>query len=381
MILSAVSAGVSDDMDKLFRKSKDLLNFDLIRNIICWWVDEIAQLLPEKLKLWLSSKEPTVRISLYPDYTQLIIFEPITNLFKTLRFDTPIASLKSHHQFVAKISRSVSGPVILELSPELILERDLELPEAAKNDYNEIISLQAERYLPMAQQDMHLATYLQPSNVQTNRISLKLAIVKKSLLEPLHSLLESNGAWVSNIKGNPATANHPPYQFADFSERHKNQQRKRFFSMIGITLGLVCLVVASGYYQLTEREAYLRDTISSMSQKAKKIQVIENSINAAKADLRFYQQKISQIDTTDVLLRLTELLPTDSWVYEYNQSGDSYIISGKTTNASRLVQLLDQDPLFSKVTNSSSLSDQSDDRDLERFTLSFTTAICEEECP
>lgn len=368
-------------MDKLFKKSQNLLHFGLMRNILSWWADEIAQLFPEKLKHWLSSPEPKVRIILHTDYTQLIVFEPITNLFKTLRFDTPISSLKSHHQFVEKIGNSVSGPIILELSPELILERDLELPEAAKNNYNDIISLQTERYLPMAQQDIHLATYLQQTNVQTNRISLKLAIVKKSLLEPLHSLLESNGAWISSIKGNSATANHPPYQFADFSQRHKNQQRKKLFSMIGITLGLACLVVTSGYYRLTEREAYLRDTISSMSQKAKNIQVIENAINAAKTDQKFYQQKISQIDTTDVLLRLTKLLPDDSWVYDYKQSGDSYIISGKTTNASRLVQLLDQDPLFSEVSNSSTLSDQSDDRDLERFTLSFTTAICEEECP
>ncbi|MDB0047361.1 hypothetical protein N9F21_01925 [Porticoccaceae bacterium] len=368
-------------MDKLFKKSKNLLHFELIRNILRWWADEIAQLLPEKLTHWLSSPEPVVRIVLYPDYTQLIMSEPITNVLQTLRFDTPISSLKTDHQFAEQIGTVVLGPVILELSPELILERDLELPEAAKNNYNDIICLQVERYLPMAQQDIHLATYLQQSNDQTSRISLKLAMVKKSLLRPLHSLLASNGAWVSSIKGNSATANHPPYQFADFSERQKNQQRKKLFSMIGITLGLACFVVVSGYYRLTERETYLRDTISRMSQNAKNIQVIESAINAAKTDLQFYQQKISQIDTTDVLLRLTELLPADSWVYEYNQSGDSYIISGKTTNASRLVQLLDQDPLFSEVSNSSTLSDPSDDRDLERFTLSFTTTICEEECP
>lgn len=173
------------------------------------------------------------------------------------------------------------------------------------------------------------------------------------------------------------------FEFADFTARHKTRQRSRLLGIIGVTVGLLSVTLASGYYRLSEREAFLRQTVATISQQAKAIQVIENKITLANKDLAFYLQKRNQIDSTNILPRLSQLLPDDSWVYEYNQSGSRYIISGKTTNASQLVQLLDKDPLFAEVSNTSTLSDQSDAEGIERFTLSFKAAAnveCEEQC-
>lgn len=178
-----------------------LLEFS--RQFLSWWFSELSQLVSARFTQWLSPSEVNAKLVVDQDRTQLIRFnhqETDSHFSETLEFEVPLSSLHKHPELIVQLE-NISGAVEIDVSPALILQREIELPSAAANNYIEIIRLQAERYLPMPECDIYLDARLQNSSAATARIKVQLAMVKKTLLQPLQSLIENHGAWISRISG------------------------------------------------------------------------------------------------------------------------------------------------------------------------------------
>ncbi|MDB9999130.1 PilN domain-containing protein [Porticoccaceae bacterium] len=356
--------------------NKHLAHFFAFLN---WWREELAQLIPSRIKLWFTPQQSVTRIRLDKNGTE-IIPPTINNIEPTsIQIGSNPASLSDNADFTRYLKNRVSGPVVLEFSHTLLLERTLKLPEAARHNYRNIISLQTEKYLPLPASEIYFQGVPDPADSNNGYFTLHLAMVKKTYTEPLMSLLKNQGAWVSKIVGVSVNRNIANIKFADFAEKHKSHENKLLLGFLLIGIGLVTVLFTSAHYQLKNRHEYLTESIKSLSLEASKTQSMQTEIKEAQQKKALHQQQINQVRLIDVLARLSELLPEDTWVYEYSQSKNHFTISGKTLNASHLLQIMDQDPMFFNLSNSSTITAQGETT--ERFTLSFQASNCEENCP
>lgn len=365
-------------MGRLISALADNKQLAVCAALFAWWRAELAQLIPVRLKHWLATDEAITRILLDKHRTQIICQTSNNKEQHSVAIDGTISTMADDENFIRQIKNTVSGPVILELSSALILERIIELPEAARHSYRNIISLQTEKYFPLSLQEIYFDGFPQQQDSRKKHFSLHLAMVKKTYTDPLIAVLKSKGAWVLSIKAKSAYTNLPSYKFADFAVQHKSHEQKALAASLVLGLGLLCILLTSVHYKLAQRHQYLSTSVKMLSQEAREIQSMQTQINEAQQQKKLYQQKISQTTLVDLLARLSQLLPEDTWIYEYSQRKTHHIISGKTANASQLLQIMDQDPLFSNLSNSSTITEQGADR--ERFTLSFDVPNCLGDC-
>jgi general secretion pathway protein L len=360
----------------------------LCRTFFHWWGRELAKLVPRQIKSLLAPTEPISKIIIDQQQTQIVTSQQRElSTDKITRFDLGIDKLIQDKAFSACLKQLKPGPVTIEISPTLILERDLEMPEAARSNAKDIVQLQPEKYFPLAAEALYFdakpATSSQDNPQQPNsskRFTLRLAMIKKASIQPLVGMVEHSGAWVSSITGVSANKPSSTFQFADFSAQYKSREQKIALGLGALIILLSITLFISGYYKQAARQTYLKEQISLMSAKAQQIQILQSSIHKAEKQYKLYQQKVQRITTADVLASLSQTLPADSWVYEYSETDGRYSLSGKTSNTSKLVNLLDQNPLFTHVSNSSTMSQEGADIGLERFTLSFNIANPKQQC-
>jgi len=137
--------------------------------------------------------------------------------------------------------------------------------------------------------------------------------------------------------------------------RPKKKRSKKKIAAVALSgLGalLACVLLVTSIVQTSARIAALDAELEDLKTAARSVEALQKEIEQTEK----YNTQIKQIRDSDpsklkVLEELTRLIPDDSWLTDFEFSGDEkkITLSGYSASASKLIPLLDDSKLFSNV--------------------------------
>jgi general secretion pathway protein L len=307
-----------------------------------WWLDELRGMIPARFK-----NDPTRRQA--PDYK--------INVGKTslqivqLRADTIETSLQDLANSLVALTNVASAPkrpvVELILEPGRYLERRLapfRLPKRRAHD--------------MAAFDVQSATPLDPADAQIlfakdagNRIDQRYFVVKKQLLVPLISAVESVSGRISAIKAHTESER---VEMRCDGYRHllrhgRGQSLVGNFLVVGM---LACLVGAA--FTFWHAQWRYSDAIHQLDAKIDAVDADVKIVRALSERRKLQVQQIESVQTQKrqaipvvrIIEEMTRIIPDGSWVSDLSIKGDTVSATGISQSAGGLVGMLEASSLF-----------------------------------
>ena len=351
------------------------LNF---KQFFRWWKKELNFLLPEKIKQLLNEQQGVIVIS--PKGNQLILTYHYNELIEHLVTLDREAKTFNIQSLYDKDERLVKVPVILRLSGQDAIQKILSLPVAAKENLNQVVAYELDRYTPFKAAQVYFAVKLLPAINEPGQLSVMIVLTTKELLDGLYEDVKALGIspLFVDYEGLPNNIENTDYNYNLLPEKLR-QKTARLPQLIHYGLiSLCCLLLLSVIampvwfeYQTVER---LRLKATSLEKDAKKVKVMQSSIDAVIDETNLLIKEKNA--TPGVLLMLTTLstlIKDDTWL-SYAQYSDGHLqIQGESTTASTLIALLEESELFVNARFASPVTQDSISK-LERFQITVDVA-------
>jgi general secretion pathway protein L len=351
------------------------LNF---KQFFRWWKKELSFLLPEKIKQLVNEQKGIIIIS--PKGHQLILtyhYNELSEHLVTLDREAKTFTIQGLYD---KDERLVKAPIILRLSEQDAIQKVLSLPIAAKENINQVVAYELDRYTPFKAAQVYFAVKTLSGVNEPGQLNVMLVLTTKELLDGLYEDIKTMGIspLFVDYEGLPNNIENTDYNYNLLPEnlRQKTARLPQLihYGLISLCCMLLLSIIAMPIlfeYQTVER---LRIKATSLEKDAKKVKAMQSSIDAVIDETNLLIKEKSA--TPGVLLMLntlSTLIKDDTWL-SYAQYADGHLqIQGESTTASTLIALLEESELFVNARFGSPVTQDSISK-LERFQITVDVA-------
>jgi general secretion pathway protein L len=351
------------------------LNF---KQFFRWWKKELSFLLPEKIKQLLNKKQGVIVVS--PKGNQLILTYHYNELIEDLVTVDREARTFTIQSLYDKDERLVKAPVILRLSGQDAIQKVLSLPIAAKENLNQVVTYELDRYTPFKAEQIYFAIMPLPGINEPGQLSVMIVLTTKELLDELYEDVNAMGIspLFVDYEGLPNKLEYTDYNYNLFPEKLRQKTAKLpqliHYGLVSLSGFLLLSVIAMPVwfeYQTVER---FRLKAASLEKEAKKVKAMQSSIDAVIDETnQLIKEKTATPSVLLILNTLSALIKDDTWL-NYAQYSDGHLqIQGESTTASTLIALLEESGLFVNARFASPVTQDSISK-LERFQITVDVA-------
>lgn len=267
---------------------------------------------------------------------------------------------------------------ILLLGPKQALMRQLTLPIATQENLTQVIAYEIDRYLPYKTEEIYFLARLLGKNKEATLLNVELVCSPK---DRLHQYCKTLQNWGQPLDA--AIFDHGPQiaiQNGDYSYSHNllppalRRQKPKAPAILINTLAaaLLLLTLLTGALPLWLQA----NTLSDLQQKVQVAKQQAEEVDALKSDadaMLAIADKISILkqqapSVLNILQQLSELLPKDTWLKNFEFSGNKVSLQGLTASTAALIGLLEASPYFQQTSFTSPVT-QDSQAGLDRFQL------------
>jgi len=344
-------------------------------NLLSWWLEELAGLVPGVLRRGLGGREQLVVVE--RSHGALITYRRAgTRQRETGRIDLKNASDRQRRRVantLAKAKRS-GTQVVLRLPSSGVLERHLELPAVADADLRRALYFEIDRQTPFRPEETYFDYKVTGRNSERKRLNVDLTIIPRKVVEDAVANVDGvdlSPDFVELLPTPDRPARRIPLRGSD-----EKPGRLGLGSVVNIVLVLVILAELAMAVRLPLQArgaiaAALATEVHQARERAEATRAMQKELeDVLETKRRLQQQKLQAPSVVAVLEELTRLLPDDVWLMNLQLSGGEVRLSGFATTAATLVALLDASPMFQTPKFNAPVT-QDLRVEKERFSLSF----------
>jgi general secretion pathway protein L len=312
----------------------------VLAEFFTWWRQHLIELVPENLRQGANGQANALVV----DATSpgIVILQRrrrgIEARAGQARLDEPgLPGLRA-----ALNQRQGGEPVILRLPAATLLERPVTLPLAAERDLERVLGYEMERLTPFAADEVYWGYSLQSRDRVRNRLLLRLTFVPRSQINDLIDTLTACAGRPSLIESQTPTGprvirlqhDQPSGRAALFTARNA-----------GYALaGLAVLVVVSPFLRQSLDMAEAQSRIDALQPRMHLVDQMRRRIAGAGAGGEAVVNETRRVgDMLGALAAITELLPDDSYLTEFNMRERKITLSGMSNAAPKLISKLSDD--------------------------------------
>jgi general secretion pathway protein L len=336
-----------------------------------WWMRELSFLIPEKIRLLIGDKQGVLIIN--PMATQLEI------IYSQEGSDEVIAVIDrgdrnfSFQRLYEQDERLVKAPVILRLTNEDAIQKELSLPIAAKENLKQVIGYELDRYTPFKAEQVYFAVKLLPGVNEPGQLRVMLILTPREILDALFEDVKALGLspLYVDYQGLPNDLEDPDYNLLPEHLRQKisNTSKVIYSALAILTSVLILAVMAMPVFFEYQSVNELQQRASLLEKDAKKVKTMQASIDAVIDETnQLLKEKKSTPEVINMMNVLSSLIKEDTWL-SYAQYSEGHLqIQGESPAASGLLGALESSDLF---VNARFASPVTQDRvsQLERFQI------------
>ncbi len=320
-----------------------------------WWSSELSFLVPEKVKQLVNDKRGTVVVR--PDGNQFALtFADDQHIEQLARVDRNETGMAQYKELLATDERLAKAQLIVRLSGRDAIQKELSLPAAAKENLQQVVAYELDRYTPFKTEQIYFAA--QPLEVENEpgQLRVMLIIALKETMDAIYEDTKNMGMSPLFIDSegapNDLGLSHGYYNLLPERLRPKaaNLPRLVHGSLIGLFLVLMTMaMVMPVWFEYREVKA-LQARVDSIEKEAKKVNVLQANMDAMMDETRQLLAEKSATPAIVVILdTLSALIKDNTWLAYAQYSEKQLQIQGESPNASTLISILEDSDIFANA--------------------------------
>jgi len=332
-----------------------------VKQFFTWWGRELFELLP---KAWLRKfqvADNTLLLQSCPDGIRVVWINGSQRTDFGV-FAVNDAGRAAWQEVVLGNSRVSKASRTLLLSPKQCFNRHIMLPNQAATNLRQVMGFEMDRYTPIKAEDAYFDIVSASVPVQKGQFEAFFVVTPKALLEALLDqcrFFDLSPNKVSYSATQALQMEAPKINVLPKSMRPTVNKKERVLTMALVVVLLISLSVALTYptWAIKNEVAELQARIAAIKDDVRLVGNMRTSIESTEAQIKsLLKKKTSRPYAVDILLELTKRLPADSWLTNLRLTGGRLQIQGYSENATSLIQLLEDSPLFSNTRFTSPLA-------------------------
>ncbi len=322
-----------------------------------WWVDELRALLPSWMTAWFAGDGALVDIG--ADDTSLHVMN-LNQGRARITQSIPRAELSTHPVLRDLVAKE-QDRVRLLLTQGQVLVRTLTLPAAIEENLVEAIGFEIDRVTPFKADQVYYAAKVSSRDAQKETVDVLLAVLPRARLEPLMSAARQAGLSVVEAGAEPGLTGG---QFIDLLPAGMKPARK-WGQMTRINLALAAaaavlllLALLLPVWQKRERVIALIPMVDkTASEFATNRKIYDDYARLAGEFNYIATRKHALQPVMAVIEEVTRMSPDTTFTQslELKSSGKvrELVMMGEAASASRVIESLEQSPLFQNASQKS----------------------------
>lgn len=332
-----------------------------------WWTGELSALLPESLlQLLLGGQHLVVEL----EDDALLLSRRSSGKLESVGSIPLEAGLKTSAELaLARSARSL----VFCLPKGLALVRSLTLPLATEENLHEVLAFEMDRKTPYRVEQVYYDSVVESRDHDRGTIQLKLILAPRDRIDPLLKRLDNLGLHPDRLtlRGHSSddylSANLLPA--GRRPRRTATPQRVNRF-LIAIILLLLAAAVSLPILEKQRMIDTLQPQLDRLGQEAVAARKMRTKVESVAAESRFLaEKKQSSLLILEVLNEMTQLLPDDTWINQFELEGDEVHVRGQSQASAVLISLVESSPLLHNARFRSPVT-QNRKTNMERFHLS-----------
>lgn len=267
----------------------------------------------------------------------------------------------------ARLSRYASIVIL----GRAVLRAHVTLPSTAMGRLSEILKFEVERHSPLSNAQIYFDYCMGFRKLEKN-ISVELRIVRRDYLDTVIRLARLAGLEPVALTIENDSEPFKPSGIA-LSASAIALVRGRRHSTVALSILAFVLTIGAAT-ALVQRHSLVTASVAERLEdsrlEASAVEKLRKELEDSQKQTVFLEDKKRQSPVIDILTQLTRLVPTDTWIYDFQLNGTHAHIRGFSRAASALLPLFERSALFKDAQFQAPLT-QGPQPGLERFDLSF----------
>jgi general secretion pathway protein L len=338
-----------------------------VKTFLRWWGHELSFLVPEKIRQLLSEPQGFIIVSAEKQQLTLTyqLGEQVEPLGVLVRNGSAIEQYKD---LLATDERLSKAKVILRLSTQDAIQKELALPIAAKENLHQVVAYEMDRYTPFKADQVYFAVQKLPKklNNDADQLKVRLVLTPKTTLNALYTDIQSLGIvpLIADYEGmaNDVAHDNNIYNLLPVHLRPEVAKISRIAhaALIGSVFLLLGAVIVMPVW--LESQA-----VDALTQKVKKLEKEANTIKTLQLETAALMEETQQLlneknaaPSVLTLLNALSVMMKDDTRLAYLQYADGQLqIQGESPTASTLISVLEDSDLFSNAAFASPVTQDS----------------------
>ncbi len=304
-----------------------------------WWRQHLLELVPERLRGGADGQANALVIDATVPGTLSLQRRRrgVETRAGGVRLDEPgLLSLRA-----ALNQRTNGEPVLLRLPASSLLERPVSLPLAAERDPERVLTYEMERLTPFTADEVYWGWSVLARDRARNRLMLRLTFVPRLAVNDLIDTLSACAGRPSLIEAQTPAGlrsirlqhDRPSGRAALFTGRN---------AAIGVAALLVLVIISPFLRQSLEMGA-AQGRLDGLAPRMRLVDQLHHRIAGAGAGGEAVVAETRRLgDMLGGLAAVTDLLPDDSYLTEFNTRERKMTLSGMSASAPKLISALSQ---------------------------------------
>ncbi len=344
-----------------------------VGRFFAWWSGELAALVPGTVRRVLAG-QPQLRVLEF-SATDIRFSErrggQKTDLGRIALADVesdanPAALAEAKRLF----RKSVRTTVLLP--SDQALYKLLTLPVMATSDLRDALAFQIDRQTPFSPDDVYFDYRIRDRDNAAKRLSVELVVAPRPVVERAVALARRLGVDPASV--GIGSANGTDLLSLNLLPRSMARRQRNLRPLVSLLVVVALFAGAWAVAQaaLARQEAVaaaLSERVDLARQRADKIAALKNQRDALIRESQFLSERKAHAPKPVLFVEeLTRALPDHTWLFHLQQDGNRLRLSGYTSDASALIGLVGDLPMFNDPKFGSPVT-HDPRRDKDRFNL------------
>jgi general secretion pathway protein L len=328
-----------------------------IKTFLRWWGRELSFLVPEKIKQLVIDKQGLIIIRAENNQLTLAYqFDGQIELLTTVERDT--SALARYKDILAADDRLSKAKVILRLSRQDAIQKELALPIAAKENLHQVIAYELDRYTPFKADQVYFAVKRlpKPLNNEADQLKVLLVLTPRVTLNALCADIKALGM-VPQFADYEGVANDVEHGNASYNLlpnylRTEVAKIPRIIhsTLIALVFLLLGVVIVMPVWLESQAVAALTKKVQTLEKEANKIKTLQLETDALMEETQQLLNEKNATPSMISMLNTLSILMKDDTHLAYLQYADGQLqIQGESPTASTLISVLEDSDQFSNA--------------------------------
>ncbi len=339
-----------------------------IKKFFRWWLRELDFLVPERIRQRLFEQRSYIIVR--PEGNRLALFYALIARDAVYAASRPAngqvepvaiiernaSGMAQYKALCAKDERLAKANLILRLTAQEAIQKELVLPAAVKENLFQVVAYELDRYTPFKAEHVYFAVKLLEGEHEPEQIRVMLVLTPRETLDALYEdikAMDMSPLFVDyEAAPNDLEQRYGGYNLLPEGLREKtaNAPRLVYTALITAVFLLLGAVLALPVWLEYRMVNVLQEKIDAVEKDAKQVKALQLEIDAMIDETQLLiAEKTALPPVVDMLNTLSTLMKDDTWL-AYAQYADGHLqMQGESPAASALIGVLEDSELFANA--------------------------------